>query len=69
MQLAYASSDPAVRPTPRHFGVQMSDEVDAIFVKALAVNPADRYQTAGDFWNALRTTALGQPMSAIVTDW
>ena len=64
VQLAYAASDPAVRPTPRTYGVAMSDEVDAVFLKALAVKPEDRYQTAGAFWNALRTEALGHPMSS-----
>jgi formylglycine-generating enzyme required for sulfatase activity/serine/threonine protein kinase len=67
VQLAYAASDPGVRPTPRQFGAQMSDEVDAVFRKALAVKPEERYQTAGEFWNALRTTALGQEMSAIAS--
>jgi formylglycine-generating enzyme required for sulfatase activity len=65
VQLAYAASDPAVRPTPRRFGANMSDEVDAVFLKALAVKPEDRHQTAGEFWTALRTTALGREISAI----
>src|SRR5262249_34081150 len=62
VQLAYAASDPGTRPTPRTFGVMVSDEVDAVFRKALAVQPADRYQTAGEFWSALRTVALGHPL-------
>ncbi len=37
----------------------VSDEVEAIFLKALAVRPEDRYQTAGEFWSALRAHVLG----------
>ena len=67
VQLAYAASDPAVRPTPRRYGVKMPDEVHAIFVKALAVKPEDRYATAGELWSALRTAALGHPMSTLAS--
>ncbi len=63
VQLAYASSDPTVRPTPRRYGVKMSDEIDAVFMKAVAVKTADRYQTAGEFWTALRLAVLGQGMA------
>jgi formylglycine-generating enzyme required for sulfatase activity/serine/threonine protein kinase len=67
VQLAYAASDPAVRPTPRTFGVAVSDDVDAVFRRALAVKPGERYQTAGEFWNALRMVAVGNPMSSLVS--
>lgn len=65
VQLAYASSDPGARPTPRTFGLRVSDEVEAVFQKSVAVKPEDRHQTVGEFWNALRTVAIGHPMSAI----
>jgi formylglycine-generating enzyme required for sulfatase activity/serine/threonine protein kinase len=65
VQLAYASADVNKRPTPRTLGVTTSDEVEAIFKKALAVSPADRYQTAGEFWSALRTLVLGERMSTL----
>ena len=48
------------RPTRRaarrraRSGRTVSDEVEAIFQRALAVSPNDRYRTMGDFWNALR---------------
>ena len=54
VQLAVASASPERRPTPRAFGVQVSDAVEAVFAKALAVKPAARWQSAGDFWDALR---------------
>src|SRR5580693_4422829 len=53
VQLAVASANPERRPTPRTFGVVVGDAIESVFVKALAVKPSDRFQTAGDFWNAL----------------
>jgi eukaryotic-like serine/threonine-protein kinase len=64
VQLAHAASDPNVRPTPRRFGLEVTDDVEAIFAKALAVKPDDRYATAGEFWTALRTATIGQPRSS-----
>jgi formylglycine-generating enzyme required for sulfatase activity len=64
VQLAYASADVNKRPTPRSLGVTTSDEVEAIFLKALAVSPNDRFPTAGDFWVALRSHVLGDRMSS-----
>ncbi len=45
--------DPARRPTPRSEGVEVSDEVDAVFRRALAVDPRERFANAGVFWDAL----------------
>jgi len=45
--------DPKRRPTPRASGVVTSDAVEAVFQRALAVRPADRYADAGAFWRAL----------------
>jgi formylglycine-generating enzyme required for sulfatase activity/serine/threonine protein kinase len=67
VQLAYASADPGRRPVPRTFGVVTTDEVDAVFRKACAVQTAERYQTVGEFWNALRMAVIGHPMAAIST--
>jgi serine/threonine-protein kinase len=53
-QLYIAAADPAARPTLRHKGVQASEAVEDVLARALAVEPADRYQDAGAFWNALR---------------
>jgi len=45
--------DPVRRPTPRNEGVKVTDEVEAIFAQALAVDPRDRFHEVGAFWNAL----------------
>ena len=57
VQVGYASSDPYARPTPRACGAIVSDQVEAVFAKALAVAIADRHQTAAEFWVALREAA------------
>jgi len=64
VQLAVASASPDRRPTPRTLGAQVSDQVEAVFLKALAIKPADRYQSGGDFWNGLRTALELTPMRA-----
>lgn len=46
------------RPTPRTEGLQVSDEVEAVFRRALAVDPRERQQDAGIFWDELER-ALG----------
>ncbi|HEY3496804.1 MAG TPA: SUMF1/EgtB/PvdO family nonheme iron enzyme [Polyangiaceae bacterium] len=58
VQLGFASGNPNRRPTPRAFGVEVSDAVEAVFQKALAVNPHERYARAAEFWTAL-SEALG----------
>jgi len=54
--------DPQRRPTPRNEGATVSDEVEEVFLRALAVDPRNRYADAGLFWNdllgALGLTAL-----------
>jgi len=65
MQIAYASADKAVRPTPRTRGVSVSDAVEAVFLGALAVVPTERYRTAGEFWNALRVAIGLEPLRAL----
>ena len=43
----------------------MSDAVEAVLAKALAVPTQERYQTAGELWNALRAAVGLSPMRAI----
>jgi serine/threonine-protein kinase len=45
--------DPNRRPTPGSEGVIVSDEVERVFLRALALDPRDRYADAGVFWNEL----------------
>jgi len=61
MQVAYAAADVQRRPTPRALGAPTSDAVEAVFLRALAVKVGDRYQSAGEFWNALRESVGLEP--------
>jgi eukaryotic-like serine/threonine-protein kinase len=45
--------DPKKRPTPRHLGLDLAPNIDAIFSKALAVDPKARYQSIEAFWGDL----------------
>ncbi|MEJ7727886.1 MAG: bifunctional serine/threonine-protein kinase/formylglycine-generating enzyme family protein [Polyangiaceae bacterium] len=58
MQLAVASRDPMHRPTPRALGLQVPAPVEAVFARALAVNPGDRYANMGQFWAALHAAVF-----------
>ncbi len=49
--------DPNRRPTPGSEGVIVSDEVERVMAKALALDPRDRYADAGVFWNELLAAA------------
>jgi formylglycine-generating enzyme required for sulfatase activity/serine/threonine protein kinase len=59
VQLGFASANPAVRPTPRVLGVATTDDVEAVFLKAVAVKPEERFQTVGEMWSLLRERVLG----------
>jgi serine/threonine-protein kinase len=50
------------RPTPGAEGVRVSDEVEDVFLQALAVDPRHRYPDVGAFWDALEA-ALDLPSS------
>jgi len=50
-----AAMDEKQRPTPRALGLTTSDAVEAAFLKALAVDPRDRYADIGEFWDALES--------------
>jgi serine/threonine-protein kinase len=55
--------DPVRRPTPRSEGVDVSEAVEAVFQRALALDPRARQRDAGVFWNEL-TAALQTPEPA-----
>lgn len=50
--------DETRRPTPRAEGAVVSDEIEAIFQRALAVDPRRRTQSIEEFWTQIET-ALG----------
>ncbi len=58
MQLAFASADRAQRPTLRARGVPVSDAVEAVVARAVAVDPQARQKDAGELWRELRAAAL-----------
>jgi serine/threonine-protein kinase len=49
--------DPVRRPTPRTEGLSVSDSVERVFEKAVAVDPRDRYGDVGAFWTDLHRAA------------
>ncbi|MFO0566941.1 MAG: protein kinase [Polyangiaceae bacterium] len=50
--------DPVARPTPLNNGVDVPEEVDLVFERALALSPKDRPANVGQFWDEL-LVALG----------
>ncbi len=56
-ELNQASCDPERRPTPGGRGVSLPEPVEAVFAKALAIDPTARYARAGEFWSALEAAA------------
>jgi len=45
--------DPKRRPTPRNEGIEVPDAIEAVFERALALDPRARQRDAGVFWNEL----------------
>jgi hypothetical protein len=57
--------DPVRRPTLRTEGLSVSDAVEAVFVRALAVDPRQRQQDAAVFWSELvAAVGAGEPYGA-----
>jgi formylglycine-generating enzyme required for sulfatase activity len=57
VQLGFAAGNPERRPTPRTLGVAVPDAVEAVFQRALAVRPEQRYARAAEFWTAFERAA------------
>lgn len=57
-ELGVSSCDPNRRPTPASFGLQVTPAVEAIFAKALAVEPKSRFASVGVFWQELHRTVF-----------
>jgi formylglycine-generating enzyme required for sulfatase activity len=64
VQLGFSAGNPERRPTPRTLGVAVPDAVEAVFQRALAVKPEQRYARAAEFWAAF-DQALGVGGSAV----
>jgi formylglycine-generating enzyme required for sulfatase activity len=55
-QFYISASDMLHRPTLRAKGIETSDEVEQVLLRALAVDPKRRYASVGEFWDALLAT-------------
>jgi serine/threonine protein kinase len=53
-EFAMRALDRANRPTPRRLGLSVGDEVEDVFVRALAVDPRERFRDAGELWGMLK---------------
>lgn len=53
VELAQQSCDEDRRPTPRTLGLVVDDAVEAVFARALAVQPSHRYASMSELWSAL----------------
>ncbi|EYF06065.1 SUMF1/EgtB/PvdO family nonheme iron enzyme [Chondromyces apiculatus] len=63
-QLYVAAADPTLRPTLRLRGVDAGDAVEQVLRKALAVEPKERYASAGEMWDALTAAVREAPANA-----
>jgi serine/threonine-protein kinase len=52
-QLMASCLDEKFRPTPRALGVELPAAVEAVFEKALSIDPRERHRDARVFWQAL----------------
>lgn len=53
--------DASTRPTPGALGVRFSQDVEAVFERALALDPRDRFPDIGTFWTSLCKAARWSP--------
>jgi hypothetical protein len=58
--------DPEVRPTPRTHGLDVPEAVEAVFRKALAVDPRERYLAIADYYADLRRALRASAATAVV---
>jgi len=61
--VARVASDAARRPTPRSLGVKVPEAVEKVIARALAVHPAERWQTAESFWHALQSAIAASSLA------
>lgn len=56
-EFAEKAIDPNRRPTPRMFGLDVTDEIEQIFARATRLDPRERWQSAGELWQAFTIAA------------
>jgi serine/threonine protein kinase len=64
--LAAQSCDPHVRPTARTLGAVVTNEVEEVLERALAVSLEHRFGNARALWSALRNALASEPAEAVV---
>lgn len=64
-ELAARALDRESRPTPRTLGARVSDEVERVLARAVAIDPRNRYAKAAEFWEALVAAALPPEQRAL----
>jgi serine/threonine protein kinase len=62
-QFMAAALDAEVRPTPSRLGLQVPPEVEAVFGRAVAIDPRDRFPDLGEFWAALCRAVRGSALA------
>jgi serine/threonine protein kinase len=62
-ELAKRACDPLRRPTPRTLGFDVGERVERVLLRALALQPEDRFATARDLWDELATAAAADDPS------
>jgi eukaryotic-like serine/threonine-protein kinase len=60
-QFMAACLDPTLRPTPKSRGVELATQVEAVFAKAVALEPRARFRDMGAFWRELCEAAHWSP--------
>jgi eukaryotic-like serine/threonine-protein kinase len=63
-QFMAACLDPDHRPTPLAHGLELPSKVEAVFARALALDPSDRFPDARTFWSNLCEAASWSPEQA-----
>jgi serine/threonine-protein kinase len=58
-EFAMKTLDAENRPTPRTLGITVGDEVEALFARAVSLDPRGRPRDAGELWGMLKH-AIGQ---------
>lgn len=68
LQLMIACTQSPARPTPRSRGAAVPDAVEAVFLRALSIQPGARHDNISVFWQDLVTAARSNASPASIGD-
>jgi len=68
-QFFISSVHPERRPTPRQLGVALPDAVEAVMIRAVAVDPRQRFDSASAFWDALEAATRSPAITTAATEF